>query len=81
VRHIATVGLLLAVASGVIGCSSDGSYDPTTLGPSATYDYEGDQIDEAAKQAADYCGAFGLAAVLRITGSREGKHYATYDCR
>jgi hypothetical protein len=69
------------VASGVIGCSSGGSFQPTTVGPSATYDYEGDQIDQAAKQAADYCGGFGLAAVLRLTGSRDGKHYAIYDCR
>ena len=81
-RHFATVGLLLAVASSVFGCSWGGpSYQPTTLGPSVSYDYDGDQIDQAASQAAAYCAPYGLKAVLRMAGSRDGKHYAIYDCR
>ena len=79
-RHIATIGLLLAVASNVIGCSSGGSSEPTTVGPSVSYDYEGDQIDQAATQAEAYCAAHGLKAVLRMANSRDGKHYAIYDC-
>ena len=51
-RHFATIGLLWAVASSVTGCSWGGhSYPPTTLGESVSYDYEGDQIDQAASQA------------------------------
>ena len=80
VRHLATVGLLLAVASNLIGCSSGGSFQPTTIGPSVTYDYEGDQIDQAATQAEAYCAGYGMKAVLRMASSRDGKHYAVYDC-
>ena len=79
-RHIATIGLLLAVASNLIGCSSGGHYEPTTVGPSASFDYDGDQIDQAATQAEAYCGGYGMKAILRMAGSRDGKHYAVYDC-
>ncbi len=80
-RPFAIAAPLLAVASGLIGCSSGGNFPPTTLGASASFDYEGDQIDQAATQAEAYCGDFGLKAVLRMAGSRDGKHYAIYDCR
>ena len=80
-RHIATVGLWLAMVPTMIGCSWGGpSYEPTTLGPTVSYDYEGDQIDQATSQAETYCAPFGEKAVLRMTGSRDGKHYAVYDC-
>ena len=80
-RQSATAGLLLAAASSLIGCSFGGpSYQPTTLGPSVSYDYDGDQIDQATSQAEAYCGAYGEKAVLRMTGSHDGKHYAVYDC-
>ena len=81
-RHLATIGLLLAAASSVTGCSwGSPSYQPTTLGESVSFDYDGDQIDQAASQAEAYCGPYGLKAVLRTTGTRDGKHYAVYDCR
>ena len=81
-RHFATIGLMWAAASSVTGCSWGGhSYPPTTLGESVSYDYDGDQIDQAASQAEAYCGPYGLKAVLRTTGTRDGKHYAVYDCR
>jgi hypothetical protein len=81
VRNIATIGLWSAMASTMIGCSWGGpSYEPTTLGPTVSYDYEGDQIDTATSQAEAYCATFGEKAVLRMTSSRDGKHYAVYDC-
>ena len=51
-----------------------------TLGPTVSYDYEGDQIEQATSQAEAYCATFGEKAILRLVSSRDGKHYAVYDC-
>ena len=74
----------LAAALLLPGCGSSDSEGPHRVqatAPSVTYSYDGDQLDDATDRATNYCRHYSQEAKLTDLTTREGLHYATYECR
>jgi hypothetical protein len=66
------------------GCGSSdkgGPHRVQATAPSITFSYQGDQLDDATDRATNYCRRYSQEAKLTDLNTREGLHYATYECR
>jgi hypothetical protein len=80
-RTMTIAGLAALLLAGCGGSDSEGPHRVQTTAPSVTFSYQGDQLDEATDQATSYCRRYSKEAKLTDLTTREGLHYATYECR
>ena len=83
-RHYVFPALALALAAGLAACGSSGTDHPQKVSatrPSVVYAYEGDRLDQATDKANEYCGGYNQKAKLRDLSTKDGQHYASFDCQ
>ena len=83
-RHYVFPVLALALAAALAACGTSGTDHPEKVSatkPSVVYAYEGDRLDQATDKANEYCGGYNQKAKLRDLSTKDGQHYASFDCQ
>ena len=83
-RRFLLSALAPALAAGLAACSGPGTDHPekvSATAPSVVYAYQGDRLDQATDKANEYCGGYNQKAKLRDLSTKDGQHYASFDCQ